>query len=107
MAALLGIALASVSASYASAETVTLCQNKKTGATHFPPNVKKSCSSKENKLALNTVGATGAKGEKGDKGKNATGIKVFDANGQFLGYSMGGASVYVPHYKSNGFVWHA
>ncbi len=80
--AFVGITLASVSVSsaFAADTTVTVCQNKKTGATRFLPFIKNkpaTCNSKtENTLTLNSLGQQGAKGDTGAKGEaGVAGVK--------------------------------
>jgi hypothetical protein len=97
-----GIILANMFSNYSMAEEITACIHKKTGALR----VAGKCKIAESLMVLNTVGPkgdtgpqgtqgtkgdTGPQGPKGNPGTSGTGggVKVFDANNQFLGYWLG------------------
>jgi hypothetical protein len=81
------------------ADEISGCVNKSTGALRIAAKCKKA----ETPLAFNAAGQQGPKGDtgpqgpKGDPGTGGDGggIKVFDANGQFLGYRVGDLEIFI------------
>lgn len=90
---LAGIAFSSMFPEYLAAAEISVCI-KKNGTLRVANNCKQNESHETLSGSQGPKGETGPQGPKGDPG--AGGIKVFDANGQFLGYHTTSTVVYVP-----------